>query len=74
MVSKKEMQAPFAEYFPQLANVKLRTARVLLGPSKSIVIGLETLRTVAYMLGVNPEDGSIGPIAGEVKEWKEIKH
>lgn len=73
--TRKEIQASFAEYFPQMSTIKLRTAHVLLGASvNGPTVGIERLRTIVYILAYNLDDGqTIMPLSGEVKQWADIQ-
>ena len=72
MPTKKEIQARFAEYFPQLANVRLSARFTLLGSSEPFM-GLQRLHTVAYILCLNQTDNVVVPIMSEVATWDDIK-
>ena len=73
MNDRKAIQAHFAEHFPDLAKVKLRRGYVSLGPSIGVTLGIECLRTVAYLVGHRLADQIVVPIQGEVNHWGDIR-
>ena len=71
-IDKKAIRARFAEFWPALANVKLKTTRApSMGPA-IVDRGVSTLRTTVYMLGKHGFTGEIVPIRADVNRWAEI--
>ena len=71
-IDKKAIRARFAEFWPALANVKLKTTRApSMGPA-IVDHGVSILRTTVYMLGKHGFTGEIVPIRADVNRWAEI--
>jgi hypothetical protein len=73
LMKPKAIRKRFAQYFPQLASVYLRTTPPSLGSSGGERAGLECLRTVAYLIGHRLTDQAMVPVQGEVRCWDDIR-
>ena len=73
-IDKKAIQARFAEFWPALANVKLKTAYIGgFGPQPIGSMGFEQLRTTAHLLGIEAFSREVVPIREDVTTWGAIR-